>query len=306
MSKNSLGKVYVVGASSFLGSSFYNFLKKKNICVTGTYYSKNISNLEYFDLSKFYQSNLLRRIKSGDIVFFFSSISNVNWVYKNKKISYKFNVFLTINFFKVLIKKNIKIVFISTAEVFDGCKGNYHEKSLPNPLCYYGFTKYKVEKFLKNSGYKNYLIIRTGQIITYNIMQNCMVSKIYKTLQQPDARMAFDSKFNLTYVEDLSYSLFVLVLKNPQEKQKIFHISSQEILTRTKLANYIIKFSKFKNKYYKKINFRNIKYLEPRARFNNLINKYTKKIYIHKFKKVKDVIKKKVMILDANEKYNSK
>ena len=57
MSKNSLGKVYVVGASSFLGSSFYNFLKKKNICVTGTYYSKNISNLEYFDLSekKFFQ-----------------------------------------------------------------------------------------------------------------------------------------------------------------------------------------------------------------------------------------------------------
>ena len=49
-----------------------------------------------------------------------------------------------------MLKKNIKIVFISTAEVFDGYKGNYHEKSLPNPLCYYGVTKYKVEKFLKD------------------------------------------------------------------------------------------------------------------------------------------------------------
>ena len=34
MSKNSLGKAYVVGASSFLGSSFYNFLKKKNISIS--------------------------------------------------------------------------------------------------------------------------------------------------------------------------------------------------------------------------------------------------------------------------------
>jgi dTDP-4-dehydrorhamnose reductase len=304
MSKNTLGKVYVVGASSFLGSSFYNFLKKKKISVTGTYYSKKISNLEYFDLSKFHQSSLVKRIKSGDIVFLFSSLSNVNWVYKNKKISYKFNVFLTINFFKVLIKKNIKIVFISTAEVFDGYKGNYHEKSLPNPLCYYGVTKYKVEKFLKNSNYKNYLIVRTGQNISYDIKQNCMISKIYKTLQEADAKMAFDSKFNLTYVGDLCVSLFRLVFNKHKSKQKIFHISSQEIISRTTLADTIIKFSKFKNKNYKKINFRNIKYLEPRARFNNLLNKYTINIYKHNFKKVKDVIKKKVMILDGNEKYN--
>ena len=89
--------------------------------------------------------------------------TNVSWVYENPKKSLNINYISTIKFIKRLIKCNVRIIYFSSAEVFNGKKGYYNESSKPDPVNTYGKTKYKVENFLKKTKYKNYQIIRTGK-----------------------------------------------------------------------------------------------------------------------------------------------
>jgi dTDP-4-dehydrorhamnose reductase len=69
------------------------------------------------------------------------------------------NVVGTRNMMLACKELNAKLVFISTAAVFDGKKGNYSERDEPNPQYLYAETKLKAEKAVLES--KNHLIIRT-------------------------------------------------------------------------------------------------------------------------------------------------
>ncbi len=71
-----------------------------------------------------------------------------------------------------------KMVHISTDYVFDGKKDKpYEEKDTPNPINYYGQTKYDGEKILEQSS-ENYLLIRTAWLYSHN--ENNFVYNIQK------------------------------------------------------------------------------------------------------------------------------
>ena len=83
---------------------------------------------------------------------------NPNKCYENKKYSNLLNVSSVKQIIIVFKKFKIKPIFMSTDLVFSGLKGNYSEKSIPNPKTLYGKQKLKIEKFIKNN-FKNYLIL---------------------------------------------------------------------------------------------------------------------------------------------------
>jgi dTDP-4-dehydrorhamnose reductase len=177
------------------------------------------------------------------------------------------NVSSTIDLINELIKFKSKIYFMSSVEVFDGKKGDYNEKSTPNPLNYYGKTKVIVEEYLKNN-YQNYSILRTGWNVGISRKNKCVVSLTYETLLSEDAKMAFDNSFSITHAEDLVTAINKILFGN---NYAIYHLSSLDIVKRTELADFIIKHSKKGNNMtYKKVPFSEIKYTESRGRQNNL------------------------------------
>ena len=288
-------RVIIIGASSFIGFNFYKYLKQKKIKTVGTYY-KNPKKIELvkFDITKDAIESIINNISEKDTFIIFSAMSNPSRISNDKGNANKINYLSTINLIKQINKFNSKIIFMSSVEVFDGKKNNFYENDKPNPLNYYGKTKLKVEHYLKKNS-KNYSIIRTSWNSSIKIEGRCVIELTYKTIMKPNAKMAKDNIFSITYVKDLCE----LIYKKLNSKKKIIHISNKETISRVGLADKIKYFSMNKKKIkYKKVKFSEIIYTEPRGLKNALKSKDEDISKSYEFFKINNLIRKKVRILD--------
>ena len=235
-------KTIIIGASGIIGYRLFERLKKKEIEVIGTYSKNKRAGLIKFDILKD-QIKKKIRINKYDNVIILTAISNPTWVYKNPKISKNINVISTKKIIDDLQGVECKVFFMSSIEVFDGKKGNYDEKSTPKPLNLYGKQKLLIEKYLKKK-IKKYCIIRTSFIVGNDPKQRCPVKLTYDSLLEKNARMAKDNFFAITSVKDLCQSIHKILYNKKFKNLNICHLSSKEKINRTKLANYVIKFSK--------------------------------------------------------------
>tara|TARA_B100000787_G_scaffold169768_1_gene162180 strand:- start:1540 stop:2433 length:894 start_codon:yes stop_codon:yes gene_type:complete len=290
-------KVFLIGASGSIGWPLFQFLKKKKV-ITGTYHKNHKPGLIKFSLGvKKSENNLINKISNQDVVILMSAETNVSWVHANPKKSFNINYTYTIKFIRKLIQRNVRIVYFSSAEVFNGKKGYYNERSIPNPVNVYGKTKFKVENFLKKTKYKNYQIIRTGRNVNMSDEYRCMIKDTYLRLLNDDAKMAKDNLFTITHMNDFNIAMLKLI--DSKSKNKIFHVCSDDVLSRVEFADLIKKNSKYKYKMqYRTVKFKDIDYNEPRACKNNLTCDITNKFLKIKFKNAKSIIKEKVKILD--------
>lgn len=288
-------RIIVVGGSGLIGNSLNQYLKKNNCNVTSTYNKNKIPGMINFDFTKDDISKKISNINKKDIFIILSAIGNPSWIAENKEKAYKINVVSTINLINQISEIGCKIYFMSSVEIFDGTSETIVESTKPNPLNYYGETKLLVEEYLNNNC-SNYHIIRTGWNVGITEKSRCVVSLTYKTLLNKGAKMATDNSFTVTHVEDLSKAIGKIIFNN---KRKIVHLCSSEIIKRTKLADAIIKQSKKGNKMsYKDALFSDIKFNEPRARLNNLRTEYEDLNKILYFRPVEETIKQKVNFLD--------
>ena len=81
-----------------------------------------------FSLGKKYENKLISQISQNDIVMLLLAETNVAWVHDNPRKSFNVNYTLTTELIKKLIKKT-RIIYFSSAEVFNGKKGFYKESS---------------------------------------------------------------------------------------------------------------------------------------------------------------------------------
>ena len=287
-------RLLVVGGSGLIGSHISKKCEEFNLSYRSTYFSnKKFKNQIKFDLNDIEKIHNL--ISSNDMLIFCSAVANPNWVFKNQKESYDLNVNKTINFLNKIKSKVKKIIFLSSVEVFDGKKGNYKENDTKNPLNFYGMTKEKVEDHIENN-FQDYCIIRTGWNIGMDPKQRCVIKLTYQTLLKENAKMAEDNFFTITHVEDFASNLLKII---GIVDDKIIHLSSDHKLSRTELADYIIKNSKLGPKMkFQSIKFENINFDEPRSRLNDLNNDLSRNKYNLKFRDPFKTIDQKIKILD--------
>lgn len=292
-------KVYLIGASGAIGYSLFKFLKKKKIKVFGTYLNNYKKGLVNFDLNKHNIFKKFKRINPEDIFVILAAKTDNKWILKNNKIANKINVKKTIRLINDIKKTNSRIIYFSSAEVFDGSRGFYKETDLGNPVSRYGKTKNKIEKFLKNGNYNKYFILRTGANITMDLKYKCMVHKTYKTLALKQSKMAIDNYFTITHENDFNKGFLKLINLRNNLKKNVFHISSNHILNRVKFANLIKKYSKkLKNTKFDIVVFKDLNYGEKRAAKNNLNSTITRRLLKIKFKNPENIIKQKLQLIE--------
>ncbi|MFA7675927.1 MAG: sugar nucleotide-binding protein [Candidatus Shapirobacteria bacterium] len=138
--------------------------------------------------------------------------TNAAWEQKGDKsdICYQLNVEGTRNILNLAQKYNQQLIYISTDFVFDGTKITpYIETDTPNPIEWYGETKYLGEKVILDSGYQNYNISR----ITYPYRAKFepkvdIIRKVLTKLQNNEpVKMFSDQICTYTFVDDIAQSL---------------------------------------------------------------------------------------------------
>ena len=143
--------ILITGASGYIGSCLYFFLKKKNFLASidknsNKYFKVNKCNL----LNKTKLNKIIKSLKP-DLVIHLAAQSLVDEKI-NKKKYYSNNVLATKNLVEVMIKNSINnIIFSSTAALYNFNNKALKENDKINPKSTYAKTKYLCEKIIKNS-----------------------------------------------------------------------------------------------------------------------------------------------------------
>lgn len=129
-------------------------------------YSLDKSQFNLFDYSQMFNF-LNTHHEEIKYVIHCAALTSLELCEKNKQLCYETNVVGTQNLINVIFMINsmhhshIKLIYISTACVFDGIDGDYDESSLPTPKNYYGLTKLIAEELVRYSKL-DHVIFRTN------------------------------------------------------------------------------------------------------------------------------------------------
>lgn len=99
-----------------------------------------------------------------DLLIHCAAVTGIRECEENKEKAWRVNVLGTENLVDSCeqFKNDCFFVYLSTACVFDGNRGNYIETDLPYPKNFYALTKLLGENIVERSKLKKWLIIRTN------------------------------------------------------------------------------------------------------------------------------------------------
>ncbi len=243
MKKN---KIYIAGAGGMLGEAFFNVFRKKYYvkCSDKKPTDKWQSILDFTDYNKYlddvknFEADYL--VHLGAMTNLEQCESNPNETYLNNTKSVEFAT-------KISNILKIKLVFISTAGIFDGKKDTYIDDDIPNPLCHYAKSKYESEKYIeKNSN--EYLICRAGWMMGGGERKDKkFVNNIIKQIKKgnKELNIVSDKNGTPTYTYDFANNVFLMLEKNITGK---FNLVCEGLTSRLDVAKEILKYFNLDNK----------------------------------------------------------
>ena len=95
----------------------------------------------------------------------------------------------------MMSKLSIKLIHISTDQVFDGKKNIYNEKDKAKPINSYGLTKLKGEKSV-HTNHKCSIVLRTNFVVDFQ-HRDKFLDKIFKNLSL-NKKSKYQKTFSLT------------------------------------------------------------------------------------------------------------
>jgi dTDP-4-dehydrorhamnose reductase len=200
-------KIIGTGLSGLVGSRIVELLKDKFEFVDFSLDS-GVDVLNKESLSQAFEKNL-----DADVVLHMAAFTDTNaaWLQKGDKtgLCYRLNVDGTQNIIDLCQKHGKYLIYISTDFVFDGTKTTaYTEEDQPNPIEWYGETKYLGEKLILDQKV-NAAIVR----ITYPYRANFeakpdIIHKVLVKLKNGEiVKMFSDQICTYTFIDDIAYGL---------------------------------------------------------------------------------------------------
>ena len=230
-------KILITGSNGLLGQKLVKLLAGKgNIELLATSKGENrINNKEgyqYQPLDITNKEEVLATVNEfhPDTIINTAAMTNVDACELNKELCWDLNV----NSVKYLIEASERnkthLIHLSTDFIFDGEEGPYKERDEPNPLSYYGKSKYEAEKLLQKSNVK-WSVART--IIVYGIGENMSRSNIVlwakEALEKGNPLTIVDDQFRSpTLAEDLAMGCWLIAEK---QAEGIYHLSGKDVMS---------------------------------------------------------------------------
>lgn len=151
--------------------------------------------------------------------------TNQAWAQNGDKngLCYQLNVVGTQNIIDICKKYNKHLIHISTDFVFDGTKeGSYTEEDIPNPIEWYGATKYEAEKLVLSSGISATIIRIAFPYRAVFADKKDLIRKVIDALKTNTLNPMFADQITTpTFVDDIAMGMKYFIENKPSG---IFHL----------------------------------------------------------------------------------
>jgi dTDP-4-dehydrorhamnose reductase len=127
-----------------------------------------------------------------------------------------------------------KVIQMSTDFVFDGTKGNYTEEDDPNPINYYGTTKWGGEIFCGCLGMDRCCVVRTSWLYGSYKKHDLLTTIVEQLGHREPMLMTTNLKSNPTYIPHLADAL--MKLASFAHLPSLLHISGTDTVSRYQFA----------------------------------------------------------------------
>ncbi|TSC70639.1 MAG: dTDP-4-dehydrorhamnose reductase [Parcubacteria group bacterium Gr01-1014_46] len=222
--KIDLNKVLVTGSDGMVGS-YVDFGIKTNR-----------RSLDVTDLKEV--QAVCRKYKPSAIVHL-AAETDVDRCERDSEHAYMVNAVGTYHMALVAKELGIKLVYVSTAGVFDGTKKtSYTEKDIPNPTNYYGRTKHLGELAIQGM-LKDYVIARVCWMFGGGPEKDQkFVAKIIKQLDGKEIKVVTDQIGSPTFGKDLVAGIKKLL---KEDSRGIHNLAGKGVCSRYEFAEAIVK-----------------------------------------------------------------
>lgn len=231
-----MDKVLLFGGNGLVGSRFIELFSKTFEIKSPTAEEVDILNKESI------QSIVLEF--NPDVIINFAAYTNVeeaeNQVDDQNGICYRVNVLGVKNISEVCKDLGKYLIHISTDYVFDGQKDlPYTEEDQPNPINWYGRTKFLAEQEVKKAGGKNCIVrISMPYRAKYELKRDIARFFLGELREGKEVRGIDDQSTTPTFIDNIARALSEII-KNRVEG--IYHVAAKSQVSVFEFAKTIAK-----------------------------------------------------------------
>lgn len=170
-----------------------------------------------------------------DVIIHTAAMTNVDQCEMEKDDCWKQNVNAVEFLVSACKRHDVFLVHLSTDFIFDGKAGPYTEEAEPNPVSFYGWSKYAAEKIVIHSDIK-WAIARTVLVygIAHDMSRSNIILWVKKSLEEgKNIKVVTDQFRTPTLAEDLAQGCFLIA---DQKAEGIFNISGKDLYTPYQMA----------------------------------------------------------------------
>lgn len=297
-------KILITGSNGLLGQKLVRHLENQPgfHCIATSKGERrfpiNGSNIQYesMDILHFKEVKKVFKKHTPEAVINTAAMTQADHCQQNKESAYQVNVGAVKNLVEYCNYQRIHLIQLSTDFVFDGSSGPYDEEDIPNPVNYYGETKFLAEQTVLKTNCPA-TVIRT--ILVYGITSNMSRSNFFLWVvgnlgKGIPLRIVEDQFRNPTLVEDLAIGCMLVLEKR---KYGIYHIGGRNLLSPYQFACRISDFYGFDTSLITPVSAENFKEIAQRPLVTGLkIEKAVKELNYqpHSFEESMNLVSKQL------------
>lgn len=271
-----MNNILILGANGFVGRKILEFFSSKiEYNVTGLSVHRDITpgksyNFIEADICDYVIMEQIFRNVRPNVVINCSAISVPDYCETHKEEAYRCNTKAVESLAVMCNSSNSRFIHLSTDFVFNGRTDRlYKEDDLPDPVNYYGLTKYLAEQSVSKIC-TNYAIVRI--IVVYGKPYPGQHGNILSLVQQKlfggeQIKVVNNQWRTPTYVSDVVKGVELL---SDFSVNGIYHIGGSECLTIAEIAYKVADYLGLNKSLIQSVSTEDIREKTPRPRFSGL------------------------------------
>lgn len=230
-------KILITGSNGLLGQKLIDCILANNsyqLIATSKGKNRHPAQQGYvyaeMDITNESQINAVISQYNPNIIIHTAALTNVDTCHIQQVLCWQMNVTAVSYLIKVCETNSIRLIHLSTDFIFDGQNGPYTEDAQPNPLSYYGQSKWAAEQLIMQANIK-WAILRT--ILVYGVVKDLSRSNIVlwakNALQKGETINVINDQYRTpTLAEDLA-DICLLAAQN--EAQGVYNASGKDMMS---------------------------------------------------------------------------